>query len=178
MYQRVIDFWFKDIEPSSWWKKDPDFDAHIAEEFGEVHSKAINCELYEWRDSPHGRLAEIILLDQFSRNIFRDTPKAFAADSLALALSQEAVRAQADKSLNPTERSFLYMPYMHSESPLIHKIALELYEENGIQNNLNFEIRHKEIIDRFGRYPHRNSILGRESTREELEFLKEPGSSF
>ncbi len=178
MYQRVLDFWFKEIDPKSWWKKDQAFDARIAREFGDLHTRAIQCELYEWRDTPHGRLAEIIVLDQFSRNIFRDTAQAFAADGLALALAQEAVRVQADNALTPAQKSFLYMPYMHSESPLIHEVALTLFEENGLQDNLNFEIRHKAIIDRFGRYPHRNTILGRQSTDEELEFLKQPGSRF
>lgn len=178
MYQQVLEFWFETIESSSWWKKDLEFDTRIANEFGELHAKAVAGELYEWREKAQGRLAEIIVLDQFSRNIFRDTPQAFAADALALELAQEAVHIGADKELNPLERSFLYMPYMHSESALIHEQALKLYKNNGIESNLQFEIKHKEIIDKFGRYPHRNAILGRESTAEELEFLKQPGSSF
>lgn len=178
MYQEVLDFWFESIEPSSWWKKDDAFDKRIALEFGGLHAQVVQCELYRWRATAKGRLAEIIVLDQFSRNVFRDTPRAFAADSQALTLAQEAVRVKADADLNPVERSFLYMPYMHSESALIHELALELYKKNGIQSNLDFEIKHKEIIDRFGRYPHRNEILGRISTEEELEFLQQPGSHF
>lgn len=178
MYQEVIDFWFKSIQPVCWWVKDERFDREVSRRFGKLHAKAMNCELYAWRSRPHGRLAEIIILDQFSRNIFRDTPQSFSSDSLALALAQEAVHAQIEGELSAVERSFLYMPYMHSESPLIHEIALELYKKNGIQENLDFEIKHKEIIDRFGRYPHRNKILGRKSTEAELEFLKQPGSSF
>ena len=118
------------------------------------------------------------MLDQFSRNMFRDSPLAFAHNALALALAQEAVSAKADEALSPVERSFLYMPYMHSESLLIHEIAVDLFQRNGIKGNLDFEIRHKAIIEKFGRYPHRNSILGRASTAEEIEFLKQPGSSF
>ena len=178
MHQAVLDFWFKSIEPSSWWKKDADFDARIAKEFGALHAQAVNCELYAWRSTAQGRLAEIIVLDQFSRNVFRDTPQAFAADNLALALAQEAVRVNADKALTPIECSFLYMPYMHSESALIHELAVVLYTKNGVQSNLDFELKHKEIIDRFGRYPHRNSILDRASTEEELAFLQQPGAGF
>jgi uncharacterized protein (DUF924 family) len=125
-----------------------------------------------------GRLAEIIILDQFSRNIFRDTPQAFANDPLALALAQEALAVDADKALSPTERSFLYLPFMHSESAEIHKVAVMLYGLPGLEDNLDFELKHQTIIIRFGRYPHRNKILGRESTAEEIEFLKEPGSGF
>lgn len=178
MYQRVLDFWFKEIEPEYWWKKDSEFDLQISSEFGVLHSRAVNCELYLWRESSYGRLAEIIILDQFSRNIFRDKPEAFSSDNLALALAQEAIRRDLDKDLTPIERIFLYMPFMHSESAIIHEEALKLFRDNGIESNLEFEIKHKEIIDRFGRYPHRNKILGRKSTDDELEFLSRPGSSF
>jgi len=125
-----------------------------------------------------GRLAEILLLDQIPRNIFRDTPRAFACDGMALALAQEAVRAGADAALPARERAFLYLPYMHSESAAVHVEALRLYAAPGLEFNLDFERRHAAIIQRFGRYPHRNAILGRPSTPEELAFLGEPGSSF
>jgi uncharacterized protein (DUF924 family) len=177
-YEEVIRFWFEELEPADWWKKDPALDEHIAKRFMNLHQAAVACELYAWRESALGRLAEIIVLDQFSRNIHRDTPLAFANDPLSLALAQEAIAHGADKALSPVQRSFLYMPFMHSESTLIHEWALELFEDNGIQNNLDFEIKHKAIIDRFGRYPHRNAILGRESTVAELAFLQEPDSSF
>lgn len=110
--------------------------------------------------------------------MYRGSPLSFANDSLALALSQEAIAAGADKVLTPIERSFLYMPYMHSESLKIHAVAMVLYQKNGIQSNVDFEIKHKQIIEKFGRYPHRNSLLSRESTAEEIEFLKQPGSGF
>ncbi len=138
----------------------------------------MRCELSAWRDTPHGRLAEIIVLDQFSRNIHRDTPLAFAADPLALALAQEAVRVDAQRDLPLQQKSFLYMPFMHSESPLIHEQAVVLFGEPGLENSLEFELRHKAIIDRFGRYPHRNAVMGRASTPEEIVFLKAPNSSF
>ncbi len=178
MPEDILTFWFDEIKPAQWWKKDASFDAMIVARFADLHAQASCCELYSWRSSAHGRLAEVLVLDQFSRNMFRDTPRSFSADPLALALAQEAVATGADAELSPIQRSFLYMPYMHSESLLIHERAIELYTRNGIAENLSFEIRHKEIIERFGRYPHRNTILGRESTTEELAFLKQPGSSF
>jgi uncharacterized protein (DUF924 family) len=178
LYLAIHDFWFKEISPSQHWKVEPVFDQLISERFSALHAKANRCELFTWRREPAGRLAEIIVLDQFSRNIYRGTSAAFASDPLALVLAQEAVAMGADKALTPAERIFLYMPYMHSESKAIHEVALQLFEANGIQDNIEFERRHKAIIDRFGRYPHRNAILGRSSTEEEVEFLKLPGSSF
>ena len=178
MYQEVLKFWFEEIDPKQWWKKDDAFDQVIRKRFSGVHAQATRCELYDWRTDARGRLAEIIVLDQFSRNMFRVSPLSFASDPLALALAQEAVSVKADLALSPTERSFLYLPYMHSESLKIHAVAMDLYQRNGIQSNLDFEIRHKQILERFGRYPHRNAILGRSSTQEELEFLQQPGSGF
>ncbi len=178
MYKKVLKFWFEDIKPAQWWKKDPEFDQKIKDEFLELHQQANLCELADWRKAPYGRLAEVIILDQFSRNIYRDTPLAFASDPLALALAQEAVATEADQALSNTERSFLYMPYMHSESPRIHQWAVALYKANGIEGNYQFELKHKEIIDQFARYPHRNKILGRTSTEEETVFLTQPESSF
>ena len=176
--QRVLTFWFEALAPRQWFSKDDALDQQIAVRFAVLHEAACRCECAHWRETAHGRLAEIIVLDQFSRNIHRDQPQAFAADALALGLAQEAVRSGIDQALTPVERSFLYMPWMHSESPLIHQQAMRLYDQPGLEENLRFEIRHKEIIDRFGRYPHRNAILGRESTAEEIAFLKQPGSSF
>jgi uncharacterized protein (DUF924 family) len=131
-----------------------------------------------WRDSAKGRLAEIIVLDQFSRNIFRDKPRAFTQDPLAVDLSREAVAQGALNELSKTERTFLLMPLMHSESQSIHEQAMILFEQYTPRRNAEFEAKHKAIIDRFGRYPHRNAILGRDSTPEEIEFLNQPGSSF
>lgn len=178
MYKEIIKFWFEEISQTQWWKKDVQFDQLIANRFSEVHGQASRCELYQWRDTAEGRLAEIIVLDQFSRNIYRNSPLSFATDSLALALAQEAIRSGADKSVPEAMRSFFYMPFMHSESAAIHEEAVSLYEAYGNEGNLKFELRHKAIIDRFGRYPHRNEILGRDSTAEEIEFLSQPGSSF
>ncbi|MFT5170415.1 MAG: hypothetical protein ACI9BD_000182 [Candidatus Marinamargulisbacteria bacterium] len=178
MYQEILDFWFTELKPSDWWKKSETLDGTIAQRFSGTHESGARCELFEWRSTSLGRLAEVIVLDQFSRNIFRDTNLAFAHDSLALALSQEAVSAGADQALSPLEKSFLYMPFMHSESLKIHEEGLRLFTGTGIAANIDFEKKHKAIIERFGRYPHRNKILGRESTEEESLFLKEPASGF
>ncbi len=178
MYQQIISFWFEELEPSARWKKDDAFDALLVGRFSDIHARATRCELFEWRKEPEGRLAEIIVLDQFSRNMFRNSALAFAHDAMSLALAQEAIAAGADKPLSAAQRCFLYMPYMHSESLIIHEVAVELFRKNGIESNLEFEIKHKTIIERFGRYPHRNEVLGRHSSAEEVEFLKQPGSGF
>ena len=176
--QDVLSFWFEEIEPSRMWVKDEAFDQLGRDRFMDVHRSAAACELSAWRDTARGRLAEVIVLDQFSRNMFRDQALAFGQDNLGLALAQEAVRAGADTDLAVGERTFMYMPYMHSESAVVHEKAVTLFSLPGLEQNLEFELKHKVIIDRFGRYPHRNKLLGRESTAEELEYLKEPGSGF
>lgn len=177
--QDVLSFWFDELDPKQWWKKSEQLDQEIKNRFEPTLRQARACELSHWRNRPDGRLAEIIVLDQFSRNIFRDKADAFESDQLALGLSQEAYRYRVHEELLPKQRMFLYMPFMHSESVVIHKTALEIFSNvEGLKDNLEFEVRHKKIVDRFGRYPHRNKILGRKSTEEELMFLKEPGSSF
>ena len=174
----ILNFWFQEIEQSQWWIKDLAFDQLIIDKFSAIHQSAHCCELFSWRDTAKGRLAEIIVLDQFSRNMYRDTPRSFSCDPLALALAQEAITIGADKKLNAVERSFLYMPFMHSESLVIHQEAIRLYTDNGIESSIDFENKHKVIIENFGRYPHRNDILKRKSTNEEAAFLKQPNSSF
>jgi len=178
MYKEIIKFWFEEIDPALWWEKDDGFDALLVERFSEVHAHAVRCELYPWRKTPEGRLAEIIVLDQFSRNMFRDSASAFANDSMSLALAQEAIAVGADESLSAVQRSFLYMPFMHAESLEIHAVAVELFRSNGIRSNLDFEFKHQRIIEKFGRYPHRNKVLGRQSSVDEIEFLTQAGSSF
>ena len=178
MPDTVLAFWFQEIRPTDWWSADPAFDARVRSRFGALHEQAVRCELFGWRTAPEGRLAEVLVLDQFSRNLHRGTARAFAADPLALALAQEAVAAGADLALPVEQRAFFYMPYMHSESAAIHAVGEPLMKARAPQNTHDFELRHKAIVDRFGRYPHRNAQLGRESTAEELEFLQQPGSSF
>lgn len=176
--QTVLRFWFDELSPEQWWKVDVGLDRMITERFSDLHVQASRSELFEWRREPEGRLAEVIVLDQFSRNIHRGHGLAFASDTLALALAQEAVAMQADIALPVERRLFLYMPYMHSESRAIHAVAETLFRERAPKDNYDFELRHKAIVDRFGRYPHRNEMLGRPSTPEELEFLIQPGSRF
>ena len=177
-YEPVLAFWFTEIDPKQWWASDAAFDEQIRSRFAVLHAQAAQGELFGWRDGPRGRLAEIIVLDQFSRNLFRGTAAAFAQDLAALALAQEAVSAGAHRALEPVERTFLLLPYMHSESRAIHVEAERLFREFTPPVNHDFELRHKAIVDRFGRYPHRNAAIGRASTPEELEFLSQPGSSF
>jgi uncharacterized protein (DUF924 family) len=148
VYQSILQFWFEEISPAQWWKVDAEFDRLIAQRFSGLHRRAVNSELFEWRTEPGGRLAEIIVLDQFSRNIYRGDARAFAADTMALALAQEAVAAKADQALPPERRVFLYMPYMHSESSAIHAVAERLFKDTP-KSNYDFELRHKAIVDRF-----------------------------
>lgn len=177
-YREVITFWFEEASPKQWFAKDPEFDNAVTQRFAELHARAARCELFPWRQAAAGRLAEIIVLDQFSRNMFRDRPQAFACDALALALAQEAVAHGVDQALPAKQRAFLYMPYMHSESAVIQARAVELFKAPGLEDNYKFALQHKAIIDRFGRYPHRNAILGRESSDEERTFLQSPGAGF
>jgi uncharacterized protein (DUF924 family) len=174
----ILQFWFEELTPKQHFVKDAALDEAIRARFGPTLEAAARCELFSWRTTPEGRLAEIIVLDQFSRNMYRDTARAFAQDALALVLAQELVGSGRDADLPPVQRSFAYMPYMHSESAVVHTQAVALFSQPGMEGNLDFELRHQAIIERFGRYPHRNAILGRASTAEELAFLSEPGSSF
>ena len=176
--QEILDFWFEELDGTHRFAKDPGLDAMMRERFGAVLQSAARGELFKWRTTPQGRLAEIIVLDQFSRKIHRDTAAAFTQDAQALTLAQELVASGQDYVLDAARRGFAYMPYMHSESPLIHAQAVALFSQVGMESTLAYEQRHKAIIDRFGRYPHRNAVLGRASTAEEWAFLSQPGSSF
>jgi uncharacterized protein (DUF924 family) len=164
----VLAFWFQDLQPEDWYAHSDALDARIRAKFAATYAMVVAGEAAHWRNTPEGRLAEIIVLDQFSRNMFRGHAQAFAADAMALALAQEAIRGGADRRLDDTRRAFLYLPFMHSESRLIHEQAMVLFQDLP---NFQYEIRHKAIIDRFGRYPHRNAALSRESTAEELEWM-------
>lgn len=179
MKQQILSFWFEELRPEQWFKSSLKLDETIRSRFAPLLQQAMRGELESWRNTAEGRLAEIIVLDQFSRNIHRGTPQSFAADPVALALSQEALRTQALEQLEKVEqRDFLLLPFMHSESVLIQQQALPLFKAYTTQGCYRAAQQHKAIIDRFGRYPHRNAILGRNSTTEELEFLQQPGSSF
>ena len=175
-YQSVLDFWFKELSAKQWFAKDDDLDEDISERFSALHYQASIGELSHWRNKPKSALAEIILLDQFSRNIFRGTAKSFAFDSLALVLAQEAIRRGDYKTYDAAEFDFMMMPFMHSESALVHEEGLPYFQLSNNENMKSYEQKHLDIIKMFGRYPHRNEILGRESTPDELAFLIEnPG---
>ena len=195
----ILNFWFGDIKEGKvppeklsrmWWAKDEETDKYIRVNFEQDLSDAVEGRFGEWKNSPRGMLALIILLDQFSRNMYRDTPGAFAQDRLALELALRGIEKGFDKKLHPVMRVFHYMPFMHSESPEMQRRSLELFKAlerdftsppelaRMLSTNREYAERHNAIIERFGRYPYRNEILGRESTPEELEFLKQPGSSF
>lgn len=176
--QDILHFWFEELTPKQHFAKDAALDESMRSRFTAVLEAASRCELWAWRATAAGRLAEILVLDQFSRNIWRDTPRSFAQDALALVLAQELVASGLDRSLPVEQRRFVYMPYMHSESALLHQQAAILFDQPGLEENLRFELAHQRIISRFGRYPHRNAILGRTSSAEEIAFLNEPGSSF
>ncbi|HAD08355.1 MAG TPA: DUF924 domain-containing protein [Porticoccaceae bacterium] len=177
-FEGVIHFWFDELEPAQWWRADPALDQAIARRFSALHTRAVAEKLVCWRSEALGRLAEVIVLDQFSRNLFRGSAKAFAMDAQALKLAREAVALNVPTKLTAQQKAFLYMPYMHSESSAVQTESVALYGEPGLESSLRSALQHKAIIDRFGRYPHRNAILGRASSPEELEFLTQPGSSF
>ena len=177
-YRAVLHFWFHETAPQQWCAQSDAFDRIIRQRFFAVWQRAAQGELADWRDTLRGRLAEIIVLDQFSRNLFRDSPAAFAQDLAAVCLAQEALRLPGFAAMKEEERHFILMPLMHSESRAIHTQAAALFERYTSESASDFELRHKAVIDRFGRYPHRNAVLGRESTAEEQDFLSRPGSSF
>jgi uncharacterized protein (DUF924 family) len=170
----VLAFWFETLSPSDWYRKSDELDTRIREQFEPTYRRVMAGETWQWGDTPRGRLAQILVLDQFGRNMFRGNAAAFAGDPVALVLAQEAVRCGDDRQLDDVERAFLYMPFMHSESAAVHEQAMQLFAD--LPKSLDYEIRHKAIIDRFGRYPHRNAVLGRLSTPEELAWMGEnPG---
>ncbi len=177
-YTSILDFWFSELTPKDWFQVSTELDQKIKFQFEETLLMAKDNQLVDWRIFPEGRLAEIIVLDQFSRNIYRGQVKAFAQDELAIKLVKEAIVFGIDKKIDIKRRSFLYMPLMHSEKLLDHELAMRVFDQDGLEKSFDFEKKHKVIIDKFGRYPHRNKILGRKSTLDEIEFLNGPGSSF
>ena len=185
----VVDFWFgaegspeRGRARAVWFRKDPAFDDAIRARFGGAVEAALAGAFAAWDATPEGALARVLLLDQFTRNIFRDTPRAFAGDAQALAAAQAAVARGFDRALDPLQRWFLYLPYEHAEDVAVQRQSLALFEaltrETGDGEPLEWARRHADVIFRFGRYPHRNEVLGRVSTPEEVAFLREPGSRF
>src|SRR5699024_729976 len=166
--QEVHHFWFKTLAPKDWFKKSKALDHRIATEFGALVPHARAGKLDYWRVTPVGRLAEILILDQFSRNIYRDSAEAFAGDELALQLAKDAIDAGAPEALSTQERAFVYMPFMHSESLSEHDRALTLFSEPGLDNQLKTAHSHGHILDLFGRYPNRTAPFRRKYTPDEI----------
>jgi uncharacterized protein (DUF924 family) len=187
---QVLEFWFGapgtpgfGTDRRDWWRKDPAFDAEIRARFGASIERALRGELQEWAAQAESALAQILLLDQLTRNAFRDTPRAFAGDARALEAASAMVGTQQDLALPPFQRRFVYLPFEHAEGSAMQAESVRLFarlaESDPAQTEaLDYAKRHQAIVDRFGRFPHRNAILGRRSTAEEIEFLKQPGSSF
>jgi steroid delta-isomerase-like uncharacterized protein len=187
--EEVLQFWFgREGDPGygefreEWFRKDENFDREVRDRFGDLHANAAAGELESWKEEPKSCLAFVIVLDQFSRNMFRGDGRTHATDGDALEASKHAVEQAFDRELPPIQRAFLYMPFMHSENVEDQKLSVELFkslaEEPDAPDFQKYAVGHMEIVERFGRFPHRNAILNRTSTQEEIEFLKQPGSSF
>ena len=193
----VLLFWFGELDEhglaneqtsAKWWTKNPAFDEEVRARFGDLHASIARGEKEAWLDDPRGRLAYVVVLDQLSRNMFRGDKQMFAADERALAAAAGGVEKGHDRSLACAERMFLYMPFMHAESLDHQERCIDLFRaladdlsgpaKTRVLNNVDYAVRHRDIVARFGRFPHRNELLGRASTEEETAFLKEPGSSF
>lgn len=194
---KILSYWFAGIEDDAecaatqaalWWQKSEQTDCDIAARFGETLEIAIQGGLDDWRDEPRSYVALIILLDQFSRNIYRGTRRSFAQDPQALALCREGLQAGTDRALRPIERVFFYLPLEHAESLDAQQQCVDLYTQlaeeveeahrETFPGYVDYARQHQVLIERFGRFPHRNAVLGRESTAEELEYLQQPGAGF
>ncbi len=168
--KRVLTFWFEEHDGKDWFGGKPEFDDEVRRQFSDTLRAAAACELWAWRSTARGRLAEIIVLDQFSRQLHRGSPLAFASDPLALALAQEAVAQGLDTAMTDAERQFLYLPFMHSESLAVHEEAMRLFSSLDA-DTFAFEEKHRDILLQFGRYPLRNAALGRASTPAEEQYI-------
>lgn len=175
----VLDFWFSPRVRPKWFVRCDELDREIRSTFGELHARAASGALDGWGAAPRGALALVILLDQFPRNMFRGTPEAFASDAKAREVANAALDAGHEHALTQEERLFLYLPLEHSEELADQERCVELMRAlDETPMWLDYAVRHRDVIARFGRFPHRNAVLGRESTAEECEFLMQPGSSF
>jgi uncharacterized protein (DUF924 family) len=196
-FDSVLSFWFGELDAEGfadaahakrWFQGGPDFDSEIRSRFAALHAEVESNKHDDWLATPKGRLALVIVLDQFSRNMFRHTPRMFESDPRALEVALAGIGAGQDRTLAFAERPFLYMPLMHSEAIAMQDRSVELFTRYRDEvpaarrelaaENLRFAERHREIIRHFGRFPHRNAVFERTSTGEEVEFLKQPGSSF
>jgi uncharacterized protein (DUF924 family) len=186
--ETILNFWFGEADENGtfkhrkeWFTKNPAFDQQVRQ-FQSTYEQGATGQFDTWMDSPQGCLALVLLLDQFPRHLFRGQPKSFATDAKALSIAQVALSRGFDQQLLPVQRFFLYMPLEHSENPEHQNQSVSLFhqfsENPDLRDNYDYAIRHRDVIDRFGRFPHRNQILGRSPTPQEVEFLKQPGSSF
>jgi len=176
--EAVIHFWFHELSPKDWYRAPPHVDAAITARFGGIYEALEDRVPQIWLETPRGMLAAILVLDQVPRNMFRGLPRAFATDASAIALAKKAISAAADMALPPEQRCFVYMPFQHAEDRTDQARSVELFTALGDPVNLDYAERHRAVIERFGRFPHRNAILGRVSTEEEIAFLQQPGSAF
>jgi uncharacterized protein (DUF924 family) len=188
--EAVLDFWFGAPDSAgfgsarkAWFAKDDAFDASVRDRFGALIERALRGELEDWAGSPRSALAQVLLLDQLTRNAFRGTARSFAGDARALAAASRMVGARQDEALPPFMRAFVYMPFEHAEGLAMQDEAIRLFtrlvsEAPEHADMLDYAHRHRAVIERFGRFPHRNDILGRRATAEEIEFVKRPGSGF
>ncbi len=178
--QEVLDFWFVETAPAQWFQKNDVFDDIIRERFAAVYDMAKNGIFDSWKKDADGCLALCVVLDQFPRNMFRDDPKAFATDAQALTIASHAIKKGFDQVLTPVKRRFIYLPFEHSENLEHQQLSVELFGSMQYEDPLGYEyaLRHLRVIEQFGRFPHRNTILGRVSTPQELRYLGEPGAGF
>ena len=175
----ILTFWFEEISPEVWFKKDASFDSLLMQKFGRLVERALAGQLDRWAHRKDGRLALILLLDQITRNIYRNTPKAFAGDEIACALSlRSSLDGTIEAETDMQKRQFFLMPMMHSENLEIQKQSLPLFKALTSDNTYGYAVRHHDVIARFGRFPHRNDILKRPSSEEEMAFMNQPNSSF
>ena len=171
MPQEIIDFWFSEPVRQLWFKATPEFDAQLRDRFLQTWEQASRGQLDHWQNSPEGCVALVIVLDQFPLNMFRGEARSFSTEAQSREVARAAIGRGFDQRLAVEQRAFLYMPFMHSENLADQQLALELFDQEGLEGNYRFARHHHGIIERFGRFPHRNRILGRDSTAEELEYL-------
>ncbi len=174
----IVRFWFEDSGPGDWFSKRPEFDALIRDRFAATHDRALAGDYDHWEDDPQACLALVVVLDQFPRNMFREDPRAYRADAKALGVARRAVAAGHHRALTLDQCKFMFLPFEHSEALDDQKLGVELMREFCDEESVGYALRHLEIVERFGRFPHRNAVLGRESTAQERDFLLEPGSGF
>ena len=176
--QDVVTYWCETLAPKDWWQPTPELDASVRDRFASTHLALSQAVTPEWRESPQARLAAIIVLDQFPRNMYRSSPMAFATDWIARREARLALEAGADMLTDHGRRHFFYMPFEHSEDLADQDLSVRLFEAHGDEMYADYAVRHRDVIARYGRFPHRNAFLGRASTPDEEAYLAQPGAGF